>query len=299
MFKVTFTKPLIIIIITIISFKYIIYNFYPISLYDVINIQYLESIGGDRRGYISTSLYNQLNSYIASRKNTIGQIQRRFIIKNKTPTSLPLNYEYIQFIRYHNSTIYPYSTWECSNTSNTDENAREYCILTNIFYNSKIDQYYFYQDPSKNQTTTQRNSFKTPYDNLPLNIIYNISALQAPIAAILTQPILVAAPPDLNFVHGFIELSGPQFWVLAECQSHASYINPNKIQIYYTSTMFKIHEPNWNLYEQRSDKTYQPKRQWEQIIQSMFSIYPLLTFKSFNHTTILFQYMLFPSMYNG
>ena len=33
------------------------------------------------------------------------------------------------------SIIHPYSTWKCSNTSNTDyENAGEYCILTNIYY---------------------------------------------------------------------------------------------------------------------------------------------------------------------
>lgn len=186
--------------------------------------------------------------------------------------------------------LYPSSTWRCSNTSNTDEDAREYCILTNIYYNSLVDQYYFYQ----NSSTTPRSVFKAPYDDLVLNVIQNVTSLQARVSSILLRPILVAAPPDLNYMHGLVELCGPRFWALAECQSHASYINPDKVQIYYTSTMFNTHEQNWERYERQPDHTYRPTRQWEQAVHSMFSVYPLLVHRSFNGTTVLFKYMIFP-----
>ena len=299
MFKNIPTKILLIITVNIICFIYIIYNIYPIISFTLqshkTKTQYSLFIGDDREGYISTSLYNELRSYITSRNNTIGQIPKRFRIKDINATSLPLNYDYIRSIEKSTATIHPYSTWECSNTSNTDyANAGEYCILTNIYFNSATDQYYFYQDPSKNTTSTQRDSFMTPYDELKLTIINNITLLETPVASILTRPVLVAAPPDLNYAHGFLELCGPRFWVLAECQSHASYVNPSKIQIYYTSTMFKNHLPNWELYKQKSDGTYKPQRQWEQMVQSMFSIYPLLIYSSFNNTTVMFKYMVFP-----
>jgi hypothetical protein len=57
--------------------------------------------------------------------------------------------------------------------------------------------------------------------------------------------------------------------------------------------MFEGFPNNWNNYQQQSDGTYQPKRKWEYMIQSMFSIYPLLTYKSFNQKTVLFKYLLF------
>ncbi|CAF5053398.1 unnamed protein product, partial [Rotaria sp. Silwood1] len=88
----------------------------------------------------------------------------------------------------------------------------------------------------------------------------------------------------------------PGFWVLAGCQSHPSYVDPTKIQIYYTSKMFDGYPLNWNNYIRQSDGTYLPRRRWEQMIQSMFSIYPLLTYKSFDKKTVMFQYMLLTSL---
>jgi hypothetical protein len=121
---------------------------------------------------------------------------------------------------------------------------------------------------------------------------------QSRISSILTQLVLVSAPPDWNYAPGFLELCGIRFWILAECQSHASYVNPNKIQIYYTSKLLENHTDNWAFYKRRSDETYQPIRQWERMIQSMFSIYPLLIYTSFNHTTVMFKYMIFPGQKN-
>jgi hypothetical protein len=229
-------------------------------------------------------------------------MEKPFHIRNGNVTILPLNNDYIQFIKDNTTITHPYSTWKCTNTSNTDyENAGEYCILTNIYYNSAIDQYYFYQDPSQINKTKQRNSFMAPYHAVELIVINNTTFFQqkSRISAILTQPILVAAPPDLNYAHGFLELCGPRFWTLAECQSHASYVNPSKIQIYYTSKLLKDYTLNWAMYKQRSDGTYEPKRQWEHMLQSMFSIYPLLIYISFNNTTVMFKYMIFPGQKMG
>jgi hypothetical protein len=63
--------------------------------------------------------------------------------------------------------------------------------------------------------------------------------------------------------------------------------------------MFDSFPSNWNNYLRQSDGSYLPKRQWEQMIQSMFSIYPLLTFNSFNQTNILFQSMFFTGHRDG
>jgi hypothetical protein len=84
-------------------------------------------------------------------------------------TTPPLNSNYIEFIKNSTSIIYPYSKWECSNTSNTDyANAGEYCILTNIYYNSTTDQYYFCQNPSRISTTKQRKLSMAPYHGVQL-----------------------------------------------------------------------------------------------------------------------------------
>jgi hypothetical protein len=113
------------------------------------------------------------------------------------------------------------------------------------------------------------------------------------ISSTLTRPILVSSVPDENYAHGFLDTCGPRFWVSAECQYHASYINPSKIQIYLTSKEFKNLPSNWKFYKRQSDGTYEPTRRWEQIIQSMSSIYPLLTYKSFNRTNVMFKHMIF------
>ncbi|CAF0912513.1 unnamed protein product [Adineta steineri] len=210
-----------------------------------------------------------------STQNAISQVERRISIESESESvkSLPLDHDYIQHIKNGTSISYPYSTWECSNTSNTD---------------------YKNGATSKTNIPKQRTSFKTPFSEIELILINDSNLLQISISAILTRPILVASPPDLNYAHGFLELCGPRFWVLAECQSHASYVNPKAIQIYYTSIMFKGHPPNWYQYKRQSDATYKPTRNWEEIVQSMFSIYPLLTYKSFNDTTVMFKYMIFP-----
>jgi hypothetical protein len=138
------------------------------------------------------------------------------------------------------------------------------------------------------------------YGALKLNVIDDIKIIKSlNLQAILTRPLLITHPPDQNYAHGFLESCGPRFWVLAECQSHPSYIDPTKIQIYYTSQMFDSFPHNWKNYHQQSDGTYVPTRQWEYMIQSMFSIYPLLTYKSFNDKTVLFKYMLFTGVLRG
>jgi hypothetical protein len=191
---------------------------------------------------------------------------------------------------------YPYSKWECSNTSNTDfENSGEYCILMNIYYNSALDEYYFYQDPLQINKTKQRNIVMSPSNAINIITINDLTFFQEKfhLSSILTRLILISSPPDANYAHGFLETCGPLFWVLAECQYHASYVNPSKIQIYFTSEQLKYYSGNWEFYKQRSDGTYEATRKWKHMIQSMLSIYPLLTYRSFNETDIMFKYMIF------
>jgi len=146
----------------------------------------------------------------------------------------------------------------------------------------------------------QRDTFMTSHGTLKLNVIDDIKRIKSlNLAAILTQPVLSAHLPDGNYAHGFLESCGPRFWVLAECQSHPSYIDPTKIQIYYTSTMFESFSHNWKNYYRKYDGTYLPRRQWEYMIQSMLSIYPLLTYKSFNNTTVMFKHLLFTGILRG
>ncbi|CAF3499004.1 unnamed protein product [Rotaria socialis] len=248
----------------------------------------------DTRGWISSSLYAELNSYIATRKYTTRNVKKTFAIKNHTATNLPLNYDYIEFIKDDRTKIYPYSSWKCSETSNSDfETSGGYCVLTNIYYQSSTDLYYFFRDPSsQGQPDTRRDTFMVPYGVFKLNITDNIKIIERlNLAAILTRPLLINYPPDTNYAHGFLETCAPRFWTLAECQSHPSYIDPAKIQIYFTSYLLR-YQPNRDNYHRQSDGTYIPVRRWEQMIQSMFSIYPLLTYQSFNGSTVMFQYAL-------
>jgi len=55
----------------------------------------------------------------------------------------------------------------------------------------------------------------------------------------------------------------------------------------------KGYPANWNFYKRRSDGTYEVTREWEKMIQSILSIYPLLTYTSFNDTSVMFKYMIF------
>jgi hypothetical protein len=248
-------------------------------------------------GWISSSLYNELQSYIISRDRILQDIPKPIAIKDGIVQTMPLNYDYIQFVNHTITTInYPYSKWECANTSSADiVKTGEYCILTNIYYNSVLDEYYFYQDTSQTNKP-KRNIFIAPNFAANVTIIEDSTFFKEKfnLASILTRPILVGSPYDDNYAHGFLEGCGPRFWVLAECQYHASYINPSKIQTYITSEQLKNHPPNWDFYKRRSDGTYEATRKWEHIIQSMQSIYPLLTYKSFNDTNVMFKYLIFP-----
>lgn len=247
-------------------------------------------------GWISASLYKELQTYIEKRNELLRDIVKPINFKDGNITIAPLNYDYIQWIESNSTPNYPYSKYECSNTSNTDfDNAGEYCILSNIYYNSMADEYYFYQDPLQVNLVKQRTRFVAPHHQQYINIVDNLTFFQQfSLAAILTRPVLVASPPDLNYAHGFLETLGPRFWVLAECQYHASYINPSTIQIYLTSKLLKDHQANWAFYEKQSDGTYRATRDWEHMIQTMTSIYPLLVYNSFNDKNVMFKHMIFP-----
>ena len=56
--------------------------------------------------------------------------------------------------------------------------------------------------------------------------------------------------------------------------------------------MFANHKRNWELYTRQTDGTYRDTRNWTATIQSMFSDYPLLTYKSFDGKTVMFKYLL-------
>ncbi len=289
-----------------ISFLSII--FYFLSFLNTIPFPYIInkttkilSSNSEPGGFISSSLYNELNSYITTRNKNIHYIKKSFVITNGEAINVPLNYNYIKFIKNDRSKSYPYSTWKCSNTSNANQKQNsEYCILTNIYYQSSTDQYYFFRNPSAINTEMQRDTFTTSSSALKLRVTDDITIIKSlNYLSNFIQPVLITHPPDQNYAHGFLESCGPRFWTLAECQYHPSYVDPSKIQIYYTSDMFERFPGNWNNYQQQSDGTYRPKRKWEYMIQSMFSRYPLLTYKSFNQTTVLFNYLLFTGVLNG
>jgi hypothetical protein len=251
-------------------------------------------------GFISSDLYNELYSYITTRNNITRDIKKTVIINRGIVTTVPLNDDYIHFFQDDLFKTYPYSTWTCSKTSNTDYEGAEYCILTNIYYQSSTDRYYFFQDPSKTGSDIQRDTFMTSFGPLKLHLTTDIKIIKSlNFSASLTRPILITEPPHDNYAHGFLESCGSRFWVISECQSHPSYIDPRKIQIYYTSTMLESSPQNRKNYEREFDGTYRPTRQWEDMLQSMFSIYPLLTYQSFNSTTVKFEYMLFSGVFKG
>ncbi|CAF5003124.1 unnamed protein product, partial [Rotaria sp. Silwood1] len=228
----TYCSILIFICITIICL--FIINRYPIKLYRISfrqtrneTIKILHAYD-DTEGWISSSLYNELNSYITVRNNNTRYIQKTFIINNGKVTNIPLNYDYINYIKDDHDKTYPYSSWKCSRTSRNDlKEDDEYCILTNIYYQSSTDQYYFFRNPSTTNIEKRRDTFMVSYGVLNLNVIDNIAIIKnLNLAAILKRPLLVTHPPDQNYAHGFLESCGPRFWVLAECQSHPSYIDP-------------------------------------------------------------------------
>ncbi|CAF0869793.1 unnamed protein product [Adineta ricciae] len=295
MVKDILRRVLIIIGIILIIFGHILYYFDNFKLFRVRSYRSVRDhsfiITTKNQGWISSLLYTHSRAYIQLQQNTIGKIGKRIDVERSDATTLPLDYDYIQNIEDDRPLSYPYSGWECSNTSVADvQSAREYCILTNIYYDSNLDRYYFYE----NRTINQRISFNTPFGGVNISIISNVTFLRTPMSVILKRPVLVSIPPYLDYTSGFLETCGPRFWSLAECQYHASYVNPKTIQLYYTSEMFKVHPFYWNHYQQQSDGTYRPLRLWEQLMNSMFSIYPLLICTSFNNRTVMFKHMIFP-----
>ena len=241
-------------------------------------------------GWISPSLYNEMYSYI---KFIHNEYDKKKLLRDNY-SSRPLNYNYIQFMKNHTWAQYPFSFLKCWNTSNQESSTGvEYCLLTNVYYNSANDQYYFYQNSSHIQITTNVREFDVSYGKLRINVVNDIKVIkQLIISSVLTRPIYVGGPVDPNYAHGFLETYGPRFWVLSELQSHGSFIDPAKIQVYYTSDMFTSNRRNWELYDRKTDGTYRNTVKWAATIQSMFSDYPLLTYKSFNGTTVMFKYLL-------
>ncbi|CAF3690964.1 unnamed protein product [Rotaria sp. Silwood1] len=133
---------------------------------------------------------------------------------------------------------------------------------------------------------------------IEVHILDNISMIkELGISAILTQPIHVGGAPDFNYVHGFLERGGPLFWTLSQIQSHQTFIDPSNIQLYYSSKMDTDHGRNlWHPMKRLSDGTYQHKARWPNVLNAMFSIYPLLTYKSFDQATIMFKHMIFTGL---
>jgi hypothetical protein len=241
----------------------------------------------DGTGWITSPLlYNEMRSYIKLTRNNHD--------KQGDSASRLLNNDYIQYIKKNTWNQYPFSSRKCSNTSNQESSTGiEYCLLTNIYYNSANDQYYFYQNPSHIQIATNTIELDVSYGKLRMNVVNNITIInQLVISAVLTRPIYVGGPIDPNYAHGFLETCGPRFWVLSELQSHESFVDPKKFQIYYTSDIFKGNVRHWELYNQQRDGTYRDTRKWAATIQSMFSDYPLLTYQSFNQATVMFKYFL-------
>jgi hypothetical protein len=246
----------------------------------------------DGLGWISSpSLYNELRAYITSTRNVHD---KRNIDSGSYFLSRRLNYDYIQFIKKNSWEKYPFSSMKCYNTSNRElSTGNQYCLFTNIYFNSAADQYYYYQDPSQVQITTDTIELNVPYGKLIINIVGDLSVIKKLIiSAVLTRATYVGGPVDPNYAHGFLETYGPRFWVLSEIQSHGSFVDPTRMQIYYTSHMFTSYPRNWQLYNRQSDGTYRDSIKWAAMIQSMFSDYPLLTYKSFNETTVMFKYFI-------
>ena len=284
----------ILIAVGIYVITYVSTNRLPVLPFPQINSRSVTRDGDCTDGWISASLYNELQSYITSRDRILQDLPKPITIKDGIIKTMKLNYDYIQFIKQSTTFDYPYSKWECTKTSNTDvEKSGEYCILTNIYYNSVLDEYYFYQDPSQ-VNKPKRSIFMAPNYAANLSIIEDAAFFKEKfkIAAVLTRPMLVGSPFDDNYAHGFLEGCGPRFWVTAECQYHASYINLTTLQVYITSEQLKTHPANWRFYERRSDGTYEATRKWEHMIQTMTSIYPLLTYQSFNDTNVMFKYLI-------
>ncbi|CAF0921828.1 unnamed protein product [Rotaria sordida] len=143
-----------------------------------------------------------------------------------------------------------------------------------------------------------RHQFMSSHGQFQIHILDDITMIkQLGVSAILTQSIHVGGAPDGNYVHGFLERGGPLFWTLSEIQSHRTYIDPSKIQLYYSSKMDTDHGQNiWQPMKRLSDGTYKHTTRWPNVLNAMFSIYPLLTYRSFDRATIMFKHMVFTGL---
>ena len=173
-------------------------------------------------GWISPSTYNRLQLYLQSIKLIRANISKIVRAVNETYFIEPFNKDYIQWVKNKIDIDYPYSSWNCSITSNKEPGSHEYCLLTNIYFISTTNTYYYYRHPLENKEMS-RDRFVSSHGEIQIHILDNITMIkQLGIAAILTQPIHMGGAPDGNYAHGFLERCGPLFWVLAECQSHPS-----------------------------------------------------------------------------
>jgi len=277
-------KTLFVVGCVTISLLFILLNIIDYTRYSIWTQRQLISCNNtDSSGWItSSSLYNEMRTYIRLTRNTRHE-------QKKT-----LKLDYIQLITRNTWKEYPFSSKKCWNTSNQElSTGIEYCLLKNIYYNSGNDQYYFYQNISDIQITTNTKEFYVSYGKFQINVVNDVREIQQlMISAVLTRPIVVSGPIDPNYAHALLETLGPRFWTISELQSHGWFVDPTKIQIYYTSHMFANHKRNWELYTRQTDGTYRDTRNWTATIQSMFSDYPLLTYKSFDGKTVMFKYLL-------
>jgi len=291
--KYTIIKPMAIVFVIVTICLIIFYSYFNLSTVSLSYVVHQPLKSTDD----CQSIDKDFDAYFLNRSKTFKRLQKPLRISNDGQINYTLNDDYIEFIKNNQAKSYPYSTWKCTNTSNVEQiTPDEYCILTNIYYQSSTDQYYFFRDPSQ----PVRDTFTASYGPFQLQVTDDIAVIKnLSYSSKLIRPLLITHPPDGNYAHGFLETCGPRFWALAECQSHPSYIDITKIQIYFTSAMFNPYPDNWNNYRRQSDGTYVQIRKWEYQIHPMFSIYPLLTHKSFNDTTVLFQHLIFTGLFRG
>lgn len=246
-------------------------------------------------GWISASLYNEFKSYLDSIKSIRVNYSGLIRITNENFTiTPPLRQDYIRRVDKQNFTEYPYSSWKCTNTSSKEPQSHEYCVLKNIYFVAAKNTYYFYRHPLEKKKYT-RSQFTGTHGTVRINIIDGIDTIKRQgISAVLTKPIHVVGPLDLNYARGFLERCGSLFWAIAEFQSHPSYVDPSKVQLYYASNMHNDHGQNeWLSMLVLPDGIHQHKLRWSKLLYGMFSIYPLLTSQSFDQSAVMFKYMIF------
>ena len=266
--------------VTMLSFVVFLFVFHRIPIDQKVKSEIDNNV---EQGWIRSSmLYEEMQNYINMHRPLFINLTDR---KSKK--------DFIEYVRENSSNVYPYSSRICSNTSNQEfTTGIEYCLFNQIYYESSSDRYYFYQDPSSQLIDFNRTTMDidVSYGKLTIEIVQNDSVIkQLKVTAVLTKPIYVGGPIDPNYAHGLLETYGPRFWVLSEIQRHSSYVDPEQIQIYYTSHMFINNRRNWELYERLTDGSYRDTRHWSATVQTMFSDYPLLTYQSFNGKTVLFR----------